>query len=280
MDVISWDNITNADNDQPEEFKPSEPVETLTTVTNLKKKRGRPPKVALPMPTLPTPPTSGSNTPVRTEEEMMSTTQLLSALTMSGDKSPKAPALKFNVPDDDEEASIEADVDMEILLRIYESFFQEPLNRRHSIRRRPFSHTTPKKTIESELKKLSRAVGCADPAADLGSIWAKGMAGIEYFAVPAGYPVLGLGAVAAQKAASPEFTDTFRELLIKYPRLRSYMALGGFPEVKLLVMSAMVTQEVLNNNLQKYAAASEKLHKLSPGSTPSANPDKTDHGIA
>lgn len=278
-DLTDWSKITDENNEDI-----STVAETVIQQAqaqssgNIKRRRGRPPKITASTPTsTPSTPPAISPRPMTPErsplpEESIPTGDLLSMflkeemqqqqpkrgiLRFSGDSLPKAE----EEPDLDED-SIREQLDHEILLKLYESFFTEPLSKRHNIRKRSFDDKTPKKTIESELKKLQRSVGSSDPASDLGRVWAGGMGFAEQFAVAAGYPLMGLGDVAKEKAKTPEFLDTFRELLIKYPKLRTYLVLGGFPEIKLLLYSGMIAKDVLEANVSKILLAQEAMkHK-------------------
>lgn len=265
MDPTDWSNITESDRLEDNVTEPT----AFVQVASNKKRRGRPRKSESAK-------TSGTSTPnpepvdfmppptpiaaPPSMEEMMSAQQLIDAVSEAR-REPSPRRTKFEPLPVDEDEQLEEDVDTEILTKIYESFFKPPLSDRHAVRKRNFPPGTPKKTIEAECKKLQRAVGSSDPAADFGRIWAGAIGGMEPFALMMGYPVFGLGQAAQEKSTSPQYVDTFRELLIKYPRLRSYMALGGFPELKLLVLTGLMTKEVLEHNILKMNAAREQLEK-------------------
>lgn len=238
----------------------------------IKRKRGRPPKIT-PASAENTPvfaPDSGSTTPVLprqpSPEELMKTADLV-RVALKREESPKPTKLRFSgdthLPplDDVDEQELGEQLDQEILLKIYEQFFSPPLCDRHNIKKRNFDEKTPKKTLEAELKKLQRICGASDPASDLGRIWAGAMTFGEGFGVSMGYPLMGLGEVCQKKAQTPEMLDTFRELLIKYPKLRKWMVLGGFPEIKLALYSGMIAKEVMEENLVRISKASELLNK-------------------
>lgn len=266
-DVTDWSKITEENNEDISTMAETVIQQAQAQSSgNIKRRRGRPPKITASNSTPPTPPAVSPRERSPMPEELIPTHDLLNMfLKEEAQPQPKKSVLRFSgdslpkqEPDDEE--SITEQLDQEILLKLYESFFAEPLSSRHSIRKRAFDEKTPKKTLESELKKLQRAVGSSDPASDLGRVWAGGMGVIENLAIVSGYPLMGLGEVAKQKAKTPEFLDTFRELLIKYPKLRTYLVLGGFPEMKLMLYSGLIAKEVLEANVSKILLAQEAMN--------------------
>lgn len=239
----NWDNITETNVD-----KVAEELEKLeTSATTPKKKRGRPAKARTPDAPIPA--------PKQSEEEEIPSDVLASMFYKSppstpGRKSPK-PSVKFT--QDEEEQSLSERLDHEVLLKIYDSFFKEPLASRHNRRKKLHDENTPKHVLERDVKELQRCIGTSDPANDLGHGWAKLMTLAEKVAIMQGLPLWGLGEEAEKRAKDPEFTDTFRELLIKYPRLRSYMVMGGFPELRLAVLSMYMAGSVAERNIQELA---------------------------
>lgn len=268
-----WSTITNENTDTLQELV-NNVLQAAPSSGQIKRKRGRPPKITPSTENSPFPaPDSGSTTPTLprqpSPEELMKTADLV-RIALKKEESPRPPKsgiLRFsgdtNLPpsDDIDEQELGEQLDQEILLKLYEQFFVPPLSNRHNIKKRQFDEKTPKKTVEAELKKLQRICGSSDPAADLGRLWAGAMAFGEGFGVSMGYPLMGLGEVCQQKSQTPEMLDTFRELLIKYPKLRKWMVLGGFPEIKLAFYSGMIAKEVMESNMERLARASELLNK-------------------
>lgn len=248
----------------------SEIVDTvIAEKTATKKKRGRPPKIKPSVSADATPAQSGSSTPVgpppMRPEEMLATSDLINMFASKREPTPEKPRgiLKFSgdsLPEQNEE-DMKDQLDTEVMLKIYESFFQHPLSERHNLKKKNFGENPNKKSLEAELKKLQRAVGSSDPAADLGKMWAGAMGVAEGVAVSMNYPLMGLGEVASSKSQTPEMLDTFRELLIKYPSMRRWMIFGGFPELRLAVHSGNIAREVLEQNVRQMMAAQEVLSK-------------------
>lgn len=269
-DPTDWSNITSENTDALGEMVESVIAEHNAKPT--KKRRGRPPKITSSISSGPvTPSQSGSSTPVgpppMRPEEMIATADLVNMFAAKREPTPEKPRgiLKFSgdaIPTpEQEEEDMSEQLDTEVLLKVYESFFQPPLCDRHNIKKRSFGEKVNKKSLESELKKLQRAVGSTDPASDLGKIWAGGMKAAEVAALSMGYPLMGLGEVSSDRAQKPEMLDTFRELLIKYPSMRRWLVLGGFPELKLAVYSGNIAREVFEHNVQQMIAAQEILSK-------------------
>lgn len=242
--VADWDSITETNVD-----KVAEELEKLETATLPKKKRGRPAKPRTPEPSTPLPPA-----PKQSEEETIPSEQLASMFYKSPPSTPgrKTPSVKFT--QDEPEDDLSERLDHEVLLKIYDSFFKEPLSSRHNRRKKLHDENTPKHVLERDVKELQRCIGTSDPANDLGHGWAKLMTLAEKVAIMQGLPLWGLGEEAEKRAKDPEFTDTFRELLIKYPRLRSYMVMGGFPELRLAVLSVYMAGSVAERNVAELAS--------------------------
>lgn len=265
-DPTDWSNITSENTDTLSEL-----VEAVIAEKPAKKKRGRPPKVAPSSAGPVTPVQSGSTTPVEPPpmrpEEMLRTADLVNMFAAKPEPEPTRTRgiLKFSgdslPPEPPTEEDMTEQLDTEVLLKVYESFFQPPLIDRHNIKKKNFADKPNKKSLESELKKLQRAVGSSDPAADLGKMWAGGMGVAEGIAISMNYPLMGLGEVATAKSQTPEMLDTFRELLIKYPSMRRWLVLGGFPELRLAIYSGNIAREVLEHNVQQMMAAQEILAK-------------------
>lgn len=267
-----WKTITDTNVDfMAEKLKELETKQTSVTIE--KRKRGRPPKAITPTESLPLPLPLPSAPPVPSHySELMSNEALTNMLAKSrtppssGSNTPRKSSIKFSEPEPgqpDDEASLSEKIDHEILLSIYESFFREPLSGRHNKRKKPFDENTPKDTLVKELKELQRVIGSSDPVKDLGHIWTKGMETVEFFGMLNGFPLMGLGEVSKEKAKSPEISDTFRELLIKYPRLRSMLVLGGFPELRLIGYSYMIAHEVMTKNFEKISQANTNIQRPS-----------------
>lgn len=244
MDPVDWNNVTETNVD-----KLSEELEKLETVASapMKKKRGRPAKPKTPDESKTPPP------PPPALEEAISSEQLASLFHKSPPSTPrKSPAtVKFESEEESDDKSLADRLDQEILLKIYESFFREPLASRHHKRKKAHDENTPKHILERDVKELQRSVGSSDPANDLGHGWAKMMSGMEQLGLFYDIPLWGLGAEAEKRSKDPEMTDTFRELLIKYPRLRKYMVMGGFPELRLLGISFYMAGAVAKQNIEE-----------------------------
>lgn len=268
-----WSNITAENTDTLSEIVESVLESTPSKDKIARKKRGRPPKISAATPETATPTLSGSSTPSAPPpmrpEEMLSNADLVNMFSCKQEPASKSPRgiLRFsadNMPTSDGEQNEEElteTLDTEVLLKVYESFFQEPLASRHNIKKKNFADKPNKKSLESELKKLQRAVGSSDPASDLGKMWAGAMGVAEGIAVSMNYPLMGLGDVATARSQTPQMLDTFRELLIKYPSMRKWLVLGGFPELRLAIASGNIAREVFEHNVQQMLNASEILSK-------------------
>ena len=252
----SWDLVTAENKDTIAEKL--EELQTAASATVIKKKRGRPPKPVTPVETVPLP-----QPPSREEQEIPSSvlaSMFSKSPNNSGSSTPRKSALKFSepvftAPPENEEKELMEKIDKEILLELYEGFFREPLSQRHSKKKKNFDETTEKSILEKEIKEIQRAVGRGDPARDLGKLWAGTMHGLESMCVYNGVNVTGLGSLSEKMAVTPEYNDTFRELLIKYPSMRKYIALGGFPELKLAWNTMILVQTVYGVNMKKETEA-------------------------
>lgn len=250
LDLINWKTITE---DNPED-PIRDIVEKAGQSSGMRKSgRGRPRKIVPAEPLLPAEP--GPLAPPLTPEESMSTMQLMDTLRKSKSQSPprRKSALRFS---QEEPAAVppaentDPDPERMTLLRMYKQYFKKPLLDRHTRKEVRWTDKHATSEIHREIKELDAAVSEEDPASMLASVWVQLMTGVETFGPPFGLAANNLGYVADAASHSEGFKSNMRELLIKYPYLRKLLGLGGYPELKLLIITGTIIRQVHDENMK------------------------------
>jgi hypothetical protein len=271
-DPITWDSVV-ADNtsDDPLVYM----MEKTETKEISRKPKGRPKKVipsdnSLIGNTSPDPVPVPIPSILPTFEENLPTDALVSMFQKNKSQSPKTKPkkslLRFSgdekIPDDNSQPS-GMDPDRATLLKMYKLYFRQPLLSKHSRKERIWHDSNLTSEIFQEIKLLETACSEDDPSQVLSSMWVAGMSVIETFGPVAGLETAHLGEVAGLTAAQPGFQTNMRELLIKYPYLRTMIGLGGYPEFKLLLTTTTLIKEIHDVNTRN-RQASPGLDPLRP----------------
>lgn len=245
---LAWDTIV-ADNlsDDPLKylFNGSESKEIT------RKPRGRPKK------TPPTPPVSiVEELPQPSLEESIPSSVLTSMFMKQKSVSPKSKktALRFSGEEKKQEEETPLDPDRVVLLKMYKHYFRQPLLSQHTRKERIWHDHHLNSEIFAELRLLETACSEDDPAKVLASMWVAGMIGVEKFGPLFDLHTENLGAVADHASKLPHFQTNMRELLLKYPYLRTMIGLGGYPEFKLLMTTTTLIAEIHDMNKRQLAA--------------------------
>jgi hypothetical protein len=243
---ISWDTIVGDNlSDDPLKylFNGSETKEIT------RKPRGRPKK------TPPTPPAE-ELPPQPTPEESIPSSVLTSMFMKTKSISPKQKknTLRFSGEDKKPEEETPLDPDRVVLLKMYKHYFKLPLLSQHTRKERIWQDHHLNSEIFTELRLLETACSEDDPAKVLASMWVAGMVGVEKFGPIFDLRTENLGAVAQHASTLPHFQTNMRELLLKYPYLRTMIGLGGYPEFKLLMTTTTLIAEIHDMNQRQSSA--------------------------
>lgn len=221
-----------------------------------RKPKGRPKKSITPVSEPPTPIPMTPQEPVQ-PETMISNADLASMFTKSKSQSPKPRKSSLKFSGDQSETIPETDgLDPErvTLLKMYKQYFKKPLIDKHNRKEKIWQDHQPNSEIYQEIRLLENSVSDDDPAVILSSFWVTGMSVVENLGDMWGLETESLTQVSVEAAKLPHFQANMRELLIKYPYLRTMIALGGYPELKLLVTTVTLVKEVHQLNIERILA--------------------------
>jgi len=249
-DPTAWSNITDENEEDPVKslLERSMSKELPSRKGKGRPKKNVPPVIESEQPPLPTPPP-----PAVSPESMIPTEQLVKMFQRSKSQSPpktRRSSIRFSdekeplsssppTPDDPERLT---------LLRMYKQYFKLPLINQHTRKEKVWSDKHLNSEIHQEIKLLENAISDDDPANALSTWWTTGMNVVENVAPIWGLETEGLGKHAGLVGQSPQMKSVMRELLLKYPYLRSMVGFGGYPELKLLVVSVTLIKEVHEQN--------------------------------
>jgi hypothetical protein len=241
-EIINWDSITS-------ENEP-DPLKQIMERTSVKRNpKGRPKKIIAPVEV---PEQQPIVTVPAGPEENYSTQSLVNMFRRSKSQSPpklrKQTGLRFSVEEDDENKPSE-NPERITLLKMYKQYFKEPLIGKHNKKERVWTDKHLNSDIYREIRDLENLVSEDDPAGMLSGIWVHSMACVEAFGPMAGLEVEGVSQIAEVVSKKDDFRANMRELLLKYPYLRTMVGLGGYPELKLLLLSATIVKEVHIQNM-------------------------------
>lgn len=261
--TTSWDNIVATQQQQQDQ----ETSSTLEISSQPKKNpRGRPKvrreeSVTLSHPAPPVQPESiarpstisiGAELPE--PEKILSTTELIEVVknfsaSAASPRNKKNLRVSMDTPGLPEQSDgTETDPERLTLLRMYKQYFKKPLVDKHQRKEKAWSDKHATSDIYREIKELDALCSEDDPAQMLSDLWVQGMVGVETLGPLAGLQTQNLSVVAEKTAQTDQFRGIMRELLIKYPYLRKLMGLGGFPEIKLLLITATSIRMVHDAN--------------------------------
>lgn len=252
-ELINWKNITDDNSEDPVK----DIIEKASQMNIRKSAKGRPRKIIPAEPLIPAehepvtivPPTISA-------EESLSTHQLIETLRRSKSQSPpkRKGALRFSTEETPKEetpdGTSDPDPDRVTLLRMYKQYYKKPLLDRHNRKEIRWTEKHLTSDIYREIKELDAAVSEDDPTSVLASGWVQMMIGVEAVGPAFGIASNNLGAVATHVSEQEQFRSNMRELLIKYPYLRKLIGLGGYPELKLLVITGTIIRQVHEANLK------------------------------
>lgn len=247
-DLIKWDTIT-ADNEE-------DPIKQIMdkNLTTKKNPRGRPRKSNTPVEAPAEPIRMQELLPkmeISTPESLIPTQNLVNMFRRSKSQSPpKQRGLRFSADVENEESqSKDEDPERATLLKMYKQYFREPLIRKHTRKEKSWTERHKNSDIFREIRELENLVSEDDPAGVLSGIWVHSMSVVEAVGPAVGLESQGLSEVSAAVAQRDDFRANMRELLLKYPYLRTMVGLGGYPELKLLLISATLIKEIHFQNL-------------------------------
>lgn len=259
-DPINWDNITSENEEDP--IKALLEKTPSKEISAGKKPRGRPKKPPTPVETSVPPVIPETPLSQQTAESMLTNSELLkilsnsqsdtavpstrgkkSSLRFSGDKGRHDNETPETVAESD-------DPERTTLKKLYKQYFKEPLISRHKRKEKTWTEANLNSEIYREIRELETACSDEDPAAILGGVWVAGMGAIEALGPTWGLETQGLTKCCHIASQQADFRSNMRELLIKYPYLRTMIGLGGYPELKLILMTATIVKEVHRVNTQ------------------------------
>lgn len=281
-DVTSWSNVIadNAEKDPIKTLLERVPTKDNITSTVTRKGRGRPPKrqpstdesidatsTLDPIKSVDVASTPAPETLVPTKDLIdMFSTQKSRSRSSSPSKSRKS-VLKFstdlNKADEPDEPDSNHDIDPErvTLLKMYKQYFRKPLIDKHKRKEKLWTEKSLNSEIYREIRELEACCSEDDPASFLATGWVHFMSGIEATGPMYGLRTQRLSEFSAAAAEEESFKSNMREILLKYPYLRKLVGLGGYPELKLLVVTATMIRQVHDFNTELMLAGQQGASK-------------------